>query len=99
MKYVVDIFMYNDCGTDIVMSKYIEQLSEDGEIQTLDNDLNEGLLRGLSVVGLMGKIRKLSTDIKRVKTVEEKLDLVGTQNLYMGLLVFTMTQFEPTKGN
>ena len=60
-----------------------------------DDELSEGLLRSASAGLLINKIRKLGNDIKKAKTTDKKLELIGTQNLYIGMLMFAMTQFEP----
>jgi|GEM_PF-2719599 len=55
----------------------------------LEGDLNEGVLRGLSALGLVNKLHKISVDVMKAKTTDKKLDLIASQNSYLGLLVFS----------
>jgi hypothetical protein len=54
-------------------------------------DLNEGLLRSVSAIALVNKIRKLKGQIKSAKTTDLKLELLADQNLTLGMLMFART--------
>jgi hypothetical protein len=78
------------------MKPYIDHISnENNTDKSLNEDeegeLTEGLLRGLSAMGLINKIRKLGGEIKKAKSVEKQLELVGSQILYLGMLMFVKT--------
>jgi hypothetical protein len=63
----------------------------------IDVDLTEGLLRSISAVGLISKIRRLSADVKKTKSVNKQLELIASQNTHLGALMFAMTQFKAEK--
>ncbi len=59
-----------------------------------EGELNEGLLRGVSAIALINKIRKLKGQIKMAKTTDQKLELLADQNLTLGMLMFATSQFK-----
>ncbi len=84
------------------MKPYIEQLNSkpithDPLNDDTMTDLNEGILRGLSAIALINKIRKLNSQIKTSKSVDQKINLLGEQNYNSSLLTFAMTQFTAGK--
>jgi len=55
--------------------------------QDLEMDLDEGVLRNFGAAVLFGRVVNLSSQIKRSKHVEEKLDLLASQNSTVAAIV------------
>ncbi len=70
---------------------------DNSSIDDTDCELNEGLLRSVSAIALVNKLRKLKGQIKIAKTTDQKLELLADQNLTQGMLMFAMTQFTAGK--
>jgi hypothetical protein len=81
---------------------YIEELNsnpttDDPLYDDDEGELTEGMLKVLSKVYLINKIRKLGVEIKKSKTTDKRLELLGSQNTQLGLLMFSMTSLSSSK--
>ena len=56
-------------------------------------ELEEGAIRNLGAVASFARIVSLSKQIKRTKDVGEKIDLLASQQTYLGALAMAVGEF------
>ena len=56
-------------------------------------EVQEGVLRGASALMLFNRIRDNSKKVLRSKNVNERLNLIASQNVNLAAMMFAMTQF------
>jgi len=67
-----------------------KKFSEDDDDQDPEMDLDEGALRNIGTAFLFTRVVSQSKQIKRTKDVGEKIDLLATQQTYLGALALAL---------
>jgi len=69
-----------------------KEFSEDDD-QDPEDELNEGALRNFGAAVLFSRVVSKSNQIKRSKHIEEKLDLLASQNSALAAIVMAVGKF------